>query len=385
MKIKRIIMKVLGIKPKRRRTGAKKGKTSKKAPNRTIEAATPDNSAVAAEEPQVPPQQPQNQQETKPNADENTEKKEYTSGDFRNEMLPRKYGNEILNLTDEIEHDDYIANLRVGRSWVLPQLLSRAYSNGHFYRATYLAYAKNIAVDKQWEILMRNVKAMAKIIDKDSAGYKARARWWTRDVILQMIKVDFKRKKADIMNLCQNKSQSYCEGGDFIRITKWDCHYGNLFFINPPLPGTKWKEDNSTTVHELLGYMKGDIEKMSMMKDDRDFLKAVIAYYNHGIYRVKNEKHVDDSFANAFAGDGAYTAMMTLVKYHKLCYEDSEGRMMSRDECIVDIEQKAEEFKGDGMKLWDYLALKFEKRQDLQDTLFPIVYEEEDEDDADDE
>ena len=72
-----------------------------------------------------------------------------------------------------------------------------------------------------------------------------------------------------------------------------------------------------------------------------------------------------DSFIKAFAGDGAYSAMMTMVKYWDITYADDSGRMMSRDECLADIEAKAEEYKADGMQMMKYCVDKLLSKSEV--------------------
>lgn len=176
----------------------------------------------------------------------------------------------VENLCQQVYYSEYIANLRIGRSWILPQMVDMSFTRrGKFSKDLYLENLKELIEESPsycWKVMRNNFHVMAHIEKKDPEGYAERACWWTKEL-------------ADAVKK-----------------------------YNP---------------------------------------------YAH------NKPSVPQAFMNAFAGDGAYNAMMTMVKYLKLYYKDDNGMQMTREQCIEDIKQKAKEFNYDGLKMLDYCQKKY--------------------------
>lgn len=276
---------------------------------------------------------------------------------------------EIDNLCNEVASGDYIANLRIGRSWILPQMLEMGgvrKGHLHFDIKMYENAVRDIPANKQERIIMRNMEALELIKDSDPEGFKTRFRWWNFDVINTQRQAQLEANKKKVKNM---KPRTNCTGGPYVKVRFGE--FEDYFFVNEPLANTKWNKKNSYTIDYFFEMLQSELDEIVKIKDISDFnpnyqdLKfgkhyaSVVRLYPNPYFKTT------DKFVNAYAGDGAYSAMRTMVKFWNLTYTNATGRMMSREECLADIEAKAEQYKDNGMKLLEYCVEKLLSREDV--------------------
>jgi hypothetical protein len=132
-----------------------------------------------------------------------------------------------------------------------------------------------------------------------------------------------------------------------------------MYFCDEP-KGAKWR-GSTNTINRLLEQRKNAISNILGSASDRDLYNAVQEYYD--IAKVNNayardswndELKLPKEYVNAFAGDGACSAMMTMLKYLKLTPADT-----TRDKCIVSIAKKVMDTGFNGDTMIDYCIEKF--------------------------
>jgi hypothetical protein len=116
----------------------------------------------------------------------------------------------------------------------------------------------------------------------------------------------------------------------------------------------------------LYAQIESRINLIRKAKNDKELYEAVRQYNDE---RVTNDPHfredwscgleLADEFINAYVGDGAYSSMMTMVKYLGLRYKDDSGNELDRDECIHGIVNKVFDSGFDGAELLDFCKEKF--------------------------
>lgn len=248
----------------------------------------------------------------------------------------------------------YIGNLRLGRSWVLPQMVAMGFDyQGNFSEQKYFAAINDLGYNKCWEIMMRNFRQIKDLRMKDPAASAARANWWTKEVALAMANFDVMRYDQEVKFLSAYP-KTHCSGGPFIFLNFLrgrKGYHNRLFFLNPPLPGTYWNSSNSMTVADLRAQFVQRIRAIEMAYDPASLYQALKAYDDNRC--VMQSDALPEAFVSAYAGDGAYNAMMTMVKYLGLNHTGS------RDSSIADIELKAREYAGDGRRMLVYCAQRY--------------------------
>lgn len=267
-----------------------------------------------------------------------------------------KYASQIAS---KVADGEYIRNLRVGRSWILPQLVEIFFDeDGRLQEKGMEDYFfEHDDNEEKWKIAVRNYKAMAKMCDKDAAGYRARARWWTKETALAMARHDLTLLKTYISN--GDCVYDNCVGGDYVYLPSLRMHgnkYDRMFFLQtPPSDYVNQHKNVNTTVDDLYAEFERRIQAIEKAGSPKALSAAVEDYNNHrcgGIY-IPNKMQVPE-YVKAFTGDGAYHAMMTMVKYLGL---NLPG--MTRDESIAEIERVAEDNKTYPNLLMEYCKEKF--------------------------
>lgn len=270
---------------------------------------------------------------------------------------------DVEKLCRKVYDDEYVGNLRVGRSWVLPQMVHMGFDqSGQFRTERYVDEIGKLSYAHLWKILIRNMKAMQKMRYSDPAAYQQRARWWNKEVALAMANLDL-----NLLKKCESLGPVFdnCTGGRYVSVRRLLDGSGycqkRYFFLNNPNPLSKWNLNNSKTLEGLYGEFSGRIAAIANAADADSLYRAVMEYYNHRFifYESELSYSVPAEFVNAYAGDGAYSAMMTMVKHLNLRYRGAADMTMSREECLADIEAKAKEFAGQGLRLLEYCAQKF--------------------------
>lgn len=251
-------------------------------------------------------------------------------------------------LRRKIECDGaYIQNLRLGRSWVLPQFIDQAFNKfGRFSKEKYLESVKNLGLDRVWCLMLRNYKELCAHPDAE------RSLWWTKEVALKMVVYDYAGMERFIESMLRSPLRK-CSGGYYIHLRE------GMFFVDGPDPKSKWNKSNSTTVEMLKARMRGLVSLVKSASSPKDLYDALVEYDRN---RISFEPELfglewPEEFVNAYIGDGAYCSMMTMVKYLGLCFKDDSGKTFTRDECIDMILRKAA--RSTGMELLDFCAENF--------------------------
>jgi len=221
-----------------------------------------------------------------------------------------KYDTEFLR--HQVSQTEYISNLRIGRSWILPQLVQMGFTRklmstkfdiSHFEKNLNKKYNSTAAGrSKIWNLIKRNYKVVA-----NSNGTAKRGAWWTKDLIVE--------------------------------IMDWD--YGMI--------GKQNKGVDKEKCAEIISRIRG-------LSDPNEIYKAIVEY-DECRMRFKNidtyvnringrVTHIPKVFITAFMGDGAYNAMSTMVKVLDLRMKTSDGRLLTRDECIDEIEKQSSMLNG---------------------------------------
>lgn len=222
-----------------------------------------------------------------------------------NDKISEESKYDLSGLRQQVSETEYIQNLRVGRSWILPQLIQMGFGENKKGKKEFsLSDYKKALLSKYnsspygrsnvWNLLKRNYKAIA-----ISNGASPRARWWTKEVAKKMMEWDFSLVGKARRGLDRKKC---------IQI----------------------------------------INKMPDLKTPAKISEAIDEYDRcrmHGRDALHREK-LPACFVEAFEGDGAFNAMMTMVKVLGLRLKDSNGEDLSEEKSIRTIEEQAKKLSG---------------------------------------
>jgi hypothetical protein len=228
-----------------------------------------------------------------------SEGKTGTSKTIQPDIIVKEGKYDTSFLRTQVAETEYISNLRVGRSWVLPQLVKMGFKGRgrsykfdieHFTDNLLMKYNASVAGRREvWNLLKRNYKAIS-----SSNGTDKRSRWWTSELLKEMMEWDFgiveKRSRGLNRRLC-------------------------IEYID--------KQKDIDNIQELGKIVKG--YDLARMRRREELMVAPLP----------------SCFIDAYMGDGAYNAMMTMVKVLGIRIAGVNGQLLSREECINEIEKQA--------------------------------------------
>ena len=225
--------------------------------------------------------------------------------------MQQMHGNDLTDLCQDIKGQTYIETLNLNRSWVLPKFVEMGFGNGKefdtdkYIKAIHLHYYDHI-----WTILLRNYEYLSRTQNKNSTTYRIRKGWWSKETAAEMATFDLQSMKN--------------------------------YFDSKPRAAKNWELSRSKKLNNVYADLNSISNEIAMANDDGELLRAITKYNNR---RQTTDRHVSDGkflilppkFLNAYMGDGAFSSMMTMVKYLGLRCCDYYGRTMSREECITEI------------------------------------------------
>jgi hypothetical protein len=289
-----------------------------------------------------------------------------TASDYMQPNYP-----DLDELCKKIEGKSYIDTLHLNRSWILPKFVDMGYKEGRLKKFSIDAYTdavSNLDYGKCWATLLRNYKALSQMKDKNSASYKIRSGWWTKEVAVAMAEYDIKLFKKFVSKLTVKTNS---RAGNYVIIPHMkdeDPYYKENYYYceipkKEPLHGwSLWNDEdrNLPNAYSVLDMLADEIRKVV---DDKALFEAVANYddaramteYHRYIVKMEYPKE----FKSAFMGDGAYSSMMTMAKHLDLQFKDDSGNTMSRDNCVKAIAQKAMDSGFDGTKMLEFCVEKY--------------------------
>lgn len=225
------------------------------------------------------------------------------------ESRTHKY--DLRGLREQVSETEYIANLRIGRSWVLPQMVKMGFvKSGMEYHFDIQVFEKHInekygSLPNQrrnvWELMKRNYRDIA-----NSNGKDIRSIWWTKDVLMDVLEWDFQ-----------------CNGKKTKGLFREECEA-----VISKVPSLTTAEQLSAAIDWY------DVNRM------RHRYVSVKYHYSTNARRLTYK--VPASFVEAYMADGAYSAMMTMVKFWGVRIKKGDT-FLERDECICLINQKSKD------------------------------------------
>lgn len=275
---------------------------------------------------------------------------------------------ELADLCREIKGQTYIETLNLNRSWILPQFVEMGFgSEKSFDSNRYINAINSLSYDRLWIILLRNCRALNRMQDKESTSYKIRKGWWSKDVAVALAEFDLKRTRKYISAL--NVYSNFADGRYIVIPVMRGCNYenqDNYIFTEMPRNAEKWAYKKHRSLNELYIKLERDIEQIRRASGDSEICLAVERYNNNRIlydYQITNSERITNilpsEYLNAYIGDGAFSSMMTMIKYLGLRCLDYCEEEMSRDECITEIAEMIFDNNFNGKMLLSYCVNKY--------------------------
>lgn len=285
-------------------------------------------------------------------------KRDFPTSSIPTTPTPKK--EDVRELVEKIQNSDYIGNLRVGRSWVLPQMVHMCFDEfGNFSEEKYYENIGNMSYEKCWKFLTNTYKLLDYLNDIRVEDYEERSKWWTKEVAVAMAKNDLELLLRRIRE--GRYVRNDCKGGPYVNLYNLRYAYGKkeryYFLQTPPADYKNRLKQTNDTVEDLANAFRQRIEEIEKAEDITQLCDALCDYNDRrNSFASETGKSLPEAFVNAYAGDGAYYAMMTMVKHLNIYIQDSWN---TRDESLAAIRQKSAEVGLDGRALFHYCGEKF--------------------------
>lgn len=223
---------------------------------------------------------------------------------------------------DVIRQGGNILNRKLFRRWVMAQMFRMLYSEtnpgkGH---ASYAEKLRSLGYDYQWKMLEDELYAQRKMFyHDDMESYKARNRWFNKEVVVQMA-----REYSDLLTLhIENLPVRKCKGVPYKHIG------GRNVFV----------DDIYNKV------MKSIYQAVNMIlcANTPEELYRAVATFNRNRISLDRDAPQHKAWVDAYKGSGAYFTLFNMLFFHGCILRGRNGKMLSKHKSLRYLEEYAEE------------------------------------------
>ena len=183
-----------------------------------------------------------------------------------------------------------VPNRKLFRRWIMSQVFHGLLATGGI-----TAWIHNHGYKYQWKQFIEELRVQAKhLYGKDPENFRARNRWFNKDVAMAMA-LDFcKQLRAEVKAAKRHK----CKGHPYVHIGYKD------YFL----------EDVEKKLFTPLGHFIGNIERA----DTPERLYDAVLWFWQATWDLTKYRHYKQSqrWMDAYKGAGAYFTMQNLLRFH---------------------------------------------------------------------
>lgn len=225
----------------------------------------------------------------------------------------------VMDIMKKIDDEGYVKNSSLFRRWVMAQTFRMMR-----YEGGYTAALNAKPYSYQWEMLERELKAMAKIEKEDKKQFEVRKDFFTKEVILAMFE-DYKKKWIERASKYHWYTATKAEAVGIANITI----------------GYIMTAENYTNLYH---YVK---EFNTEVKTGRPSIA------------LPRDTQKCKEWVDAYKGAGAYYSLDNMFKYH-LAKDNIRApfanmvHIVNRTTALALLEQRRKEYKGEWYKLFGF-------------------------------
>lgn len=222
--------------------------------------------------------------------------------------------NEVIQ-SDEISKQIY-ANRGAMNDVSFRRKITAQFLHGHFYhKGGIQEYINNKDYNWQFEMMLEEVKQLAKMEKNGDRELTIRSKFFSLDVVKDCIR----KYRVDLEVFLRNKARDdgkTCKGVPYVKYIglKDRGFFKNCCFVSDissriisPLYSYSWKIDRASNYQELYKELKTFLNSLS-------FIKLPYSYQKYNIW------------VDAFKGAGAYYSMINLSQYSNLVIRDYKAK-----------------------------------------------------------
>lgn len=232
-------------------------------------------------------------------------------------------------LAAKIASDGYIKNTRLHRRWIMAQMFRMLGGEG------YTQNMKKLGYQYQWHMLIDEVNTIAHLQKSDKTAFKQRSRWFSPEVIMQIID-DYQLEVAKLLNKLPVRHR---KGVKYQRIPGIGDVFVSDYYKKIWAP---WQDVRHTVLAA-----DGDYSVIYAA------LKRFYSKHSHVFVRVNGlswkipAMQQSRAWQEAFKGAGAYYTLDNMIKFHNCrIYQIQNGKKVQLDmqQSLTYIELQAVKF-----------------------------------------
>lgn len=216
-----------------------------------------------------------------------------------------------------------VPNRNLFRRWVMSQVFHWLISGDQAYWLTRHGYIYT------WEMLVEELRVQAKLFGRDMENFRARNRWFNKDLAVKMAEDYIDQMVADAKNRPVHK----CKGVPYVKFSRQN------IFVSDIYKKLEWP------MRQLVTAIKHAKTPQALYEAVRNF--------HHAMYSGYNNYKQCAAWKDAYKGMGAYATMQNLLRFHGCTFpKDNEFYHRGKSDLQL-LEDAASSYEdGEGWRLF---------------------------------
>lgn len=218
-----------------------------------------------------------------------------------------------------------VPNPQLFRRWVMAQVFHML-ATGNFTKAL-----QRKGYSYQWKMLMEELNAQAKMWKRgDTENFSQRNRYFNKKSVGKMAEEYIGRLKEHLDTI----PRKLCKRVPYIRLKGQDIFVDD---INK----------------KVLQPFYSAVYRINSAKDPVQLYERTVAFFKLAKKTwMVYETPMAAQFKDSYKGAGAYFTMRNMILFHGAKFRNDKGRFMSQKQSLAYLEEKAEEYKLEGWRLF---------------------------------
>lgn len=246
--------------------------------------------------------------------------------------IPVVVANEPIDeIEEQIYVNGYVKNTKVHRRWVMAQMFRGLnYKNTWDHTSGFEAWLQNHGYYYQWKMALEELRVMSKIEGNDAEAFAERSTFFTKEVIVRMIK-DYSYKLGDrIAELPVHK----CKG---------------VPYKTMPDKRDVFVADISKKIYKPI---VESIDRINRCHNYRDLYWVLKAFLRNAYIELPYNTKMSRVFVDVYKREGAYYTLKNMIMFHNIYLQNyyTGARYDTRDS-LTYLTEMNDKYRNDGYKL----------------------------------
>ena len=231
-------------------------------------------------------------------------------------------------IANQIIEDGYVRNTKLHRRFVMAQMFQALnYKSWYRNEEGYNAWLKNHNIKYAFDMMLEEIKVLAKLEVRDEESFLERSSFFTKEVIVKTMEDYISKLEARI-----DSQRTYkCKGVPYKKIKGRDMFVADL-------------------EKKIYAPMRRDIYRVNFARNYMEIYKAV-SDFTKKMIALPWETPKSRVWMDAYKGEGAFYTLKNLVMFHN-CGIEVNGRMVYGAAAVSVLNKRLIEYKGEGWRMF---------------------------------